>query len=87
MGEQQSEEQPAKSVKQKHAEACIAHRDAAAAWKAWVKTQDETALEYAQAMTAKANALMLAATPQANSIEEHLRLQQHHFVKRNTARF
>lgn len=87
MGQQQSEEQPAKSVKQKHGEACIAHRDAAAAWKAWVKTQDETALEYAQAMTAKANALTLAAAPQARTIEEHQLLQQHHAARRNTARF
>lgn len=38
-------------------------------------------------MSAQANALTLAAAPQANNVEEHLRLKQYHFIKRNTARF
>lgn len=87
MHDEQSTEQPVKSVKQKHAEACIAHAAAADAWKAWLRTRDDKALEHAQAMSVKANALTLAGAPQANNIEEHLRLKQYHFVKRNTARF
>ena len=86
MDEQQSEEQPAKRIKQKHGEASIAHRAAVEAWKVWQRTQDEKDLERAQAMSAEANALTLAAAPQARTIEEHQLLQQHHAVRRNTAR-